>query len=61
MFVNPTEGNLKRQPLSRLTFLIEVAIPTSKWLLSGLGEIRAFRIADEITQEIDQKIFYGYW
>lgn len=59
MFFNPYEGNLKNQPLSDIVFLIDLIIPTNKWLLSGLGQIRAFRIADEIAQDIDQKNVAG--
>jgi hypothetical protein len=59
LFINPYEGNLKHQPLSDITFLIDVIIPINKWLLAGLGEIRAFRIADEIAQLIDQKSVAG--
>lgn len=59
MFINPLEGDLRRQPLSNLTFLIDIVVPNNKWLLRDLGQIRVFRIADEITQLIDQKNVLG--
>lgn len=59
MFINVHEGNLKYQPLSDIVILIDVIIPIKKWLLNGLGQIRVFRIADEIAQLIDQKNVAG--
>jgi hypothetical protein len=59
IFINPLEGDLRKQPLSSLTFLVDIVVPNSKWLLRDLGEIRAFRIADEISQLVDQKNVLG--
>lgn len=59
LFVNPLRGNLNNQPLSDLIFLVDIIIPTSKWLLNGLGQIRAFRIADLIARDVDQKRIMG--
>jgi len=59
MFINPYSGNLEKQPLSNLVYLIDIVIPSSKWLLSGLGEIRAFRISDEISKLIDKQRVMG--
>ena len=59
VFVNPIEGDYTRHPLSTIIFLIDVVIPHNKWLLPGTGKIRAFRIADEIAKDIDQKKVAG--
>jgi len=59
LFINPYEGNLRNQPLSDITFLIDIVVPYQYWLLSGLGQIRPFRIADEIAKDIDQKHVMG--
>ncbi|MDN5317422.1 MAG: hypothetical protein PWR08_1547 [Thermoanaerobacterium sp.] len=59
LFINPYEGDLRSQPLSDLTFTIDIVVPYSKWLLNGLGQIRVFRIADEIAKDIDQKNVMG--
>lgn len=59
LFINPYEGDLRSQPLSDLTFTIDIIVPSSKWLLRGLGQIRSFRIADEIAKDIDQKNVMG--
>jgi hypothetical protein len=59
VFINPLEGDLRKQPLSNLTFLVDIVVPNSKWLLRDLGEIRVFRIADEISQLVDQKNVLG--
>lgn len=59
MFINPIEGDYTRHPLSNIIFMIDVVIPHNKWLLSGTGKIRAFRIADEIAKDIDQQKVAG--
>lgn len=59
VFINPYEGNLKSQPLSNLTFTVDIIVPYSKWLLNTLGQVRAFRIADEISKDIDQQKVMG--
>lgn len=59
IFINPYKGDLRTQPLSNLSFVIDIVIPNSKWILHGLGQLRAYRIADEIAQLIDQKNVAG--
>jgi len=59
MFINPIEGDYSRTPLSAITFLVEIVVPIKKWLLPGIVNIRAFRIADEIAKDIDQKHVAG--
>lgn len=53
MFIYPKQGSLKDKPLGDVFFHIDILIPDEHWTLSGLGQFRAFRIADEITQMID--------
>lgn len=59
LFLNPYEGNFKNSALSDLIFLVDIIIPSNKWLLNGLGQIRAFRLADEISQLCDQQKIAG--
>jgi hypothetical protein len=59
LFLNPYEGNFKNSALSDLVFLVDIIIPSSKWLLNGLGQIRCFRLADEISQLLDQQKIAG--
>ena len=59
IFLNPLEGNLDTQPLSNITFILDIVVPINKWLLHGLGQIRAFRIADEFAQLIDGQMVAG--
>jgi len=59
VFLNPYSGDFKNSSLSNLEFLIDIIIPSSKWLLNGLGQIRAFRLADEISQILDQQKIAG--
>lgn len=59
VFLNPFEGNLNLMPLSDITFLLDIVVPAKKWLLHGLGQIRAFRIADELAQLIDGQMVAG--
>ncbi len=59
VFLNPYQGNLKSQPLSDLTFVMDIVIPNNKWILNGLGQLRGYRIADEFAQMVDQKMVAG--
>lgn len=60
LFINPLEGDLRSQPLSDLTFTIDIVIPYKKWIMGEFGgQLRVFRIADEIAKEIDQKNVMG--
>lgn len=59
MFINPLEGSFNNSSLSNLTFLVDVIIPINKWLISGMGQIRTFRIFDELSQDIDQQRVMG--
>lgn len=59
LFLNPYSGDFKNSSLSNLEFLIDIIIPSSKWLLNGLGQLRCFRLADEISQLLDQQKIAG--
>lgn len=59
VFINPLKGKLRHQPLSNLDYVIDIIIPTRKWILHGRGELRGFRAADEIAQLIDEKDILG--
>ena len=59
MFINPLEGSFNSSSLSDLVFLIDVIVPINKWLISGMGQIRVFRIFDELSQDIDQQRVMG--
>jgi hypothetical protein len=59
IFINPLEGDLRYQPIGEVTFLFDIIIPTSKWKINNSTQLRAFRIADEIAQDIDQKKVAG--
>lgn len=59
VFFNPLQGNLKKKPLSDLIYTLDIIIPNSKWVLAGLGELRAYRIADEFSQLIDGQMVAG--
>lgn len=59
VFLNPYSGSFRDSALSNLEFLIDIIIPSSKWLLNGLGQIRCFRLADEISQLLDQQKIAG--
>ena len=59
VFINPFQGDLRSQPLSNILYLIDIVIPNNKWVLHGLGQLRAYRIADEIAQMIDGQMVAG--
>ncbi|MCK9576062.1 MAG: hypothetical protein M0R51_09060 [Clostridia bacterium] len=55
LFLNPLSGILNRYPLSEITYLIEIVLPSRFAILHDRGEIRPMRIFDEISQMIDQQ------
>ncbi len=59
VFLNPLEGSFNSLSLSNLTFLIDIILPVNKWLIGGMGQIRCFRLADEISQLLDQQKTMG--
>lgn len=57
IFLNPFMGNLKTMPLSDITFTMDILVPNTYWILSGMGQLRPYRIADEFAQLVDgQKV-----
>jgi hypothetical protein len=59
IFFNPIYGDLSKQPLSNITFLIEIVIPNRLWILEGMGQLRGYRILDELAQMVDQQNVAG--
>ena len=59
VFLNPLQGNLEYLPLSDLTYTLDIIIPNSKWILHGLGQLRAYRISDEFAQMVDGQMVAG--
>jgi len=59
VFLNPLLGSLDNYPLSTITYEMDIVTPIDKWILSGLGQFRTFRIADEFSQLIDQQKVAG--
>lgn len=55
VFINPISGIFNKHPLSDITYLVEVVLPSRFSILHGRGEIRPMRIFDEISQMIDQQ------
>jgi hypothetical protein len=59
LFLSPILGNFQSYPLSNIGFEINIILPINKFILSGRGEFRPFRIMDEISQNIDQQNVAG--
>ena len=59
VFLNPLQGELNKLPLSDLIFILDIVVPNSKWLLSGIGQLRSYRIADEFAQMVDGQSVAG--
>jgi hypothetical protein len=59
LFLSPIIGNFKSYPLSDIGFEVNIVLPISKFILSGAGTFRPFRIMDEIAQNIDQQNVAG--
>jgi hypothetical protein len=53
LFLNPVLGNFSKQPLSDITYLLEIVVPNKYMVLNGRGELRCILILDEISQMID--------
>jgi len=57
LFLNPFQGTLKTMPLSDIVFTLDIIVPNLYWILSGMGQLRPYRIADEFAQLVDgQKV-----
>lgn len=59
LFLNPYKGNLRDRPSSDLLYRLDIVVPTDKWRLKGLGQLRAYRIADEFSQMVDGQAIAG--
>ena len=53
IYVYPKQGSLREKPLGDIYFNVDIIVPDDYWILAGLGQFRAFRIADEISMMID--------
>jgi hypothetical protein len=59
IFLNPYSGNLKKIGTGEILYQLDIIIPNTKWILNGLGQIRAFRIANEFNKMVDGKPVAG--
>ena len=59
LFLNPFQGSLKSMPLSDITFTMDIIVPNIYWILSGMGQLRPYRISDEFAQLVDGKKVAG--
>jgi hypothetical protein len=53
LFFHPLKGSLKSQPLGTDTYVLDIVVPWTKWILVGQGELRAYSIAYEFSSIID--------
>lgn len=59
IFLNPYSGDLRNIPIGEITYIMDIVVPNAKWILRGLGQIRAFRIADEFSKMVDGQYVAG--
>ena len=59
IYINAVSGNFTKTPLSTIKILVEVVIPNKYSYLAGMGQVRAIRIFDEISQMVDQQKVAG--
>ena len=59
IFLNPFSGNLKSIGTGEILYQMDIIVPNSKWILNGMGQIRAFRITSEFNKMVDQKPVAG--
>jgi len=53
IFIYPQRGILQVKPLGDIYMNIDILVPDTYLILTGLGQFRTFRIADEITKMVD--------
>lgn len=59
MFVNPLRGRFTGSASSDDFYEINIIVPRDYWIIGNTSEIRAFEIAYEIGQSLDQKNIAG--
>lgn len=59
VFINPLKGNFKPQPIGEELYVIDIIVPLENWVIRGEGQLRAFRIAHEISKMIDAQEVAG--
>jgi hypothetical protein len=59
IFLNPYNGDLRDIPIGEITYVMDIIIPNKYWVLNGLGQLRAFRIADEFSKLVDGQYVAG--
>jgi hypothetical protein len=59
IFLNPYSGNLKKIGTGEILYQMDIIIPNTKWILNGMGQLRAFRIASEFNKMVDGKPVAG--
>lgn len=59
LFAGNLFGTVDSYPSSGITLKFVVCCPNEYWVLSGKGQIRPFRIADEISKLIDSEHITG--
>lgn len=55
LFFNFLTSDLSKDAIGDETYLFDIIVPNEFWILSGLGQFRAIRIAMELCQMLDQK------
>lgn len=59
MFFNPHRGRFTGQVTAGDMYQLDIIIPYAHWVIKNTGELRAYSIAYEVAQVIDQKNIAG--
>jgi hypothetical protein len=59
IFINPVSGSFKSFNTGNLIYQMDIICPNAKWILSDVGKLRTFSIANEFNKIIDQKPIAG--
>ena len=59
IFLNPYVGSFKNLGIGDISYEMDIVVPKSKWLLKGMGKLRAFCIANEFNKMVDGKPVAG--
>lgn len=61
VYLNPYRGKLRRtgNGLGEIIFILDIVCPNTKWILTGKGKLRAYRVADEFSKMVDGQTVAG--
>lgn len=59
IFFNPLDSNFNDEAIAENIYSFDIVCPIQHWVVKGQGQLRPYRIADELAQLIDDKDVAG--